>query len=436
MNHLAANSAKKIRAFPAGLALGIALLIIVAAGCASQQASKQLEGVAKGWCEMIRASQVIPVYPLTEDLSVGDVFLVQTPISDQASDYKKKGFLPLDDALVRLPYTDYTKVYFNGYWTNNYGLTPHNVPTFTNYAAFGSNQAVLLTDAPLPRAAFPTYSVQAQSGFGFNAAFPIQGIPVALSYLNSQQVNASITIADARTYAGDRAGLLTQLHVWGDAAAIKKELKEIAKNAAPTRIFLRVVSRVYYARTLDVSLQRSGTQGAGGKGGTVNDVSLLKPNGTVNENYTNLLGALTASASGVASTAQVGGAVKFVSASSSSVGLSQSFDRLLAIGYLGFDCPVNTNGDIGVPIPTWQYLNGKIPTPPQAEVQPTPYGADSNTVLIRAWLNEAATPSHVEQLRNWLGPAFLSQFGFTTVLDAAQFASLRTQIIDKFGIKP
>ena len=40
-------------------------------------------------------------------------------------------------------------------------------------------------------------------------------------------------------------------------------------------------------------------------------------------------------------TTQIGAAGKFVSASSSSVGLSETFDRLLAIGYLGFDVPAS-----------------------------------------------------------------------------------------------
>jgi len=121
------------------------------------------------------------------------------------------------------------------------------VPTFTNTGAFSNAQAVILTEAPLPRAAFPTYSVQAQGGFGFNAAFPIQGIPVALSYLNTQQVNATVTIADARTYAGDTAQLYDQLRNWAADPATRANLSQMALNVPSIPVFLRVVSRVYYA---------------------------------------------------------------------------------------------------------------------------------------------------------------------------------------------
>jgi len=360
-------SIKSTRTLVPCLAVGPLLIFAMLCGCASNLARNRLEGVAKGWCETIRASQVIPVYPLTEDLAVGDVFLTQMTINNQASEYDDKGFLPLDDHQVRLPYTNFSKIYFDAYWKDQFGgtNTPHPIPVFTNTGPV-SNQLTILTSAQLPRAAFPTYSVQAQSGAGFSAAFPIQGIPVALSYLNSQQVNASVTIADARTYAGDPSQLFGLLRVWASDPIVKTNLQQSALNAAPTQIFLRVVSRVYYARAVDVSLQRSDSQGIGAKAGNVADPSLLTNTSNTNAvaNYTNLLSTLTAAAataaSAVSNAAQVGGAVKFVWASSSTVGLSQSFDTLLAIGYLGFDVPVYTNGTIGFPIPTFQHITGKI----------------------------------------------------------------------------
>jgi hypothetical protein len=94
----------------------------------------------------------------------------------------------------------------------------------------------------------------------------------------------------------------------------------------------------------------------------VNDVSLMT-NSNALQDYTNLLGALNTMQSSATSAAQAGGAVKFVAASDSTVGLSQSFDRLLAIGYLGFDVPITTNGNIGSPIPTFQRINREVPSP-------------------------------------------------------------------------
>ena len=42
-------------------------------GCATTQYEK----VAREWCTAIRANQMIPVYPLNQDVRPGDVYLVQ-----------------------------------------------------------------------------------------------------------------------------------------------------------------------------------------------------------------------------------------------------------------------------------------------------------------------------------------------------------------------
>src|SRR5713226_2261980 len=68
--------------------------------CATKKC--QLEHIARDWCATIRASQVIPVYPLTEDIQPGDIFLVQLPVDEQQKIYEQKGYLPLDNHLDRL----------------------------------------------------------------------------------------------------------------------------------------------------------------------------------------------------------------------------------------------------------------------------------------------------------------------------------------------
>jgi len=73
---------------------------VVLSSCAST--SKDLSKVAKDWCLTIRASQVLPIYPLSEDIQPGDVFLVRTPGDEQHKEYEANGFFVLDKMLVRL----------------------------------------------------------------------------------------------------------------------------------------------------------------------------------------------------------------------------------------------------------------------------------------------------------------------------------------------
>jgi len=340
----------------------LALLVLATSGCSDYLARKRLEGVAKGWCETIRASQVIPVYPLTEDLMPGDVFLVQTPIGSQASLYKKRGFLALDDHRTRLPDLDYSQLYFDGYWKDDFGKTPHERVKMSNPGPLDGSTNPPVTDAPAPRAAFPTYSFHAKSGSGLSLAIPIQGVPVGLNFLHSDNVDGSVTIADSHTYAASEGQLYQALQQWLDGEGVRLVLDETVRRANYP-VFIRVVSRVYLTGAVIVSLNKAGSTGAAAKAGSAPNVSLTDTNGDINANYQNVLNSLDSQANALAAVKQAGGAIKFASASDSSIALAESFDRPLVIGYLGFDVPVYRGGDIGAPIPTFERLNGRIADP-------------------------------------------------------------------------
>jgi len=68
-------------------AIAIAVLAWVCSGCASSET--QVQKAAKDWCMTIRGSQVIPVYPLTEDIQPGDIFLFRCRLINSNS-YTRK----------------------------------------------------------------------------------------------------------------------------------------------------------------------------------------------------------------------------------------------------------------------------------------------------------------------------------------------------------
>jgi hypothetical protein len=141
-----AASFKPIRLMPHW---GIIIAALMLAGCSSIQKSEQLARIAKDWSLVVRASQVIPVYPLTEDVQPGDLFLVRTPIEKQVEVYESKGFLPLDQLLVRLQPSTYGTFYNKAYEVGLRTDTPHHWQ-FPPEGASGWSNA--------PRAAFPSYN--------------------------------------------------------------------------------------------------------------------------------------------------------------------------------------------------------------------------------------------------------------------------------------
>src|SRR5688572_19278793 len=174
----------------------------------------ELADVAKSWCQTIRASQVIPVYPLTEDLQPGDVFLVRRSIEDQAYEYLKKGFLPLDNHFMRRDPAGYGKFYSHSVLANDVAGEPEEGPTVGDgrqdpprVPAQWMRPGALppepgwekTTWDTAPRASFPSYSFSVQSGAGFNLAVPVQGVPVGLGLLGNQSASGTIAISDAFT---------------------------------------------------------------------------------------------------------------------------------------------------------------------------------------------------------------------------------------------
>jgi hypothetical protein len=340
---------------------------ILAAGCsAARQKQAQLEHIAKDWCLTIRASQVIPVYPLTEDIHPGDVFLVQVPIGRQQEIYKDKGFLPLDNHLVRLHPSCYTNFYSNSFLHNksDSATLPYDWIRPGGYATNSWSAA--------PHAAFPSYSFSIRSGQGMNLAVPIQGVPVGLSLMNSDAADGTVTIKEGHTMGVDMVSLFVQLKEW--AGNHRDLLTNYAAVEGGATNYLRVVTRVYATGKMDVSLRDANTKSGGLDVGNAKPVNLLFPklpaDGTNNSevtahNYTNGIGVINSGllaslAKDAAGNVLPGGSVRVTAAGSRTISLQEDFDPPLVLGYLGFDCIILSDGTIDEPIPTYAHLNSNF----------------------------------------------------------------------------
>jgi hypothetical protein len=374
--------------------VGVVLLLLLN-GCPSTEktASKELGRVAKDWSLMMRASQVIPIYPMSEDVQVGDMFVVQTPIGEEVALYESaKGFLPFDNLVKRLDPAklNYTEFYPDGvygvdgkvrppaHW--QFGPKPTTSPTSgpTSGSSSSSNSPGPLAGATTrpwvaaPQAAFPTFSFRVQRGGGATLALPVKSVPVGMGLLGSQDVEGQLTIADAYTYGIDRISLREQVKAWADDGDVKAFLKTFAPYEVTAQgkgsfgrsgtsqrklvvNYLRVVSRVYAASSVTVSLTSVRQAGA--------NVAVNNPLGA------NILGAATQPAAEyqtllsaindnlVRATTQPAdqstiGSVKVASISRRSVAMAETFPRPLVIGYIGFDFPIMPDGALGEGIPT------------------------------------------------------------------------------------
>jgi hypothetical protein len=391
-----------------------------ALACSSTSRNQQLENVAKDWSFVIRASQVMPVYPMTEDLFPGDVFLVQSTIDKQQSDWNAKGYLPLDNHIARLVPHGYEEFYANSFDLKNDGFPPKLwLSTTDDSAAWKS----------APRAAFPTYSFEAKSGYGLSGALPIQGIPVGLSLLGAKEAYGTVTLSDARTYGTEIESLAAQLKTW--AHGQRRFLSSFAPHDGHVN-YLRMVNRIYLIGRVAVSIENSESIGAGIEGGVPPPVQLLIPDRPTSATSDAAIQSAGAANSPAAASAQpaasqpapqsagaaashppgdggasagdgtslskqaptasaaaayganlqslntsldaifqssplkAGASFKFTAASARSVSLTETFTRPLVIGYLGFDVAIDDDGELGPPIPTYSVVtSGASPRAPR-----------------------------------------------------------------------
>lgn len=334
---------------------------VLLAACGGLSRREQLDAVAKDWCESIRASQVVPVYPLTQDLQPGDVFLVQVPIQQQQQLYAAKGFLPLDQHVARLALSGYRAFYAQSFLDPSQPIT---LPKDWMQPAAG-NRAW----ERAPRAAFPSYGFTVQSGAGLSLAVPVKGVPVGLSLLGSDSATGSITIADARTFGADVESVWGDLRVW--ALRHPEFLAGFEPHDGRTN-YLRVVTRIYLTGRIDVQLTAAGSAGAGLDVGAPKPIDLLNaaPPADANTqaptmarykaNLDSLNGMLreasaatgSSSAGGGAPTLLPGGSVRVTAAAGRTIALQDTFDPPLVLGYLGFDCAILAGGGLGPPVAT------------------------------------------------------------------------------------
>jgi hypothetical protein len=162
-------------------------------------------------------------------------------------------------------------------------------------------------------------------------------------------------------------------------------------------VYLRVINRVYLTGSLDVSMDTAKSWGFGLKAGEAPDsrIPTLDRESTLDksviESYKSTLDSLNATLDanddggglGKAIAGKgYGGRLKVVWAGGRSVTLSETFDRPLVIGYLGFDFPIMPDGKLGLPVATRDQLTGVQPKEfPVAPIAPGELKAISIAVI-------------------------------------------------------
>lgn len=409
--------------------IALAALLLCLAGCKSldRKRDDQLARVARDWCLTIRASQVLPVYPLTEDLQVGDMFLVSSPLSQEVHDLEADGFLPLDNVIARIQPRGWQQFYNGAYGVGDDSVVPRQwqFPA-TTPPATAWNVA--------PGAAFPSYTFQVKQGFGATLAIPIQAVPVGLSLLQTGDAYGTVNIAAASTYGLPITVLSPQVDAW--AAENQNYLRQYAPRIMTGRRgrrevdqhYVRVVYRVYVAGGVNLSLMANEARGGRVDAGASKAMALFDAGDSTNaaqaaKDYQTVLTALSQSVASATPSASI----TIASASSRGVAMNETFPRPLVIGYLGFDRAIEADGRLGPPLATEARVSGE---PIQSAT--AVFAADTNADQLRAWLG--ASPENRDALTQWL-TRNAPNTSIAMFLNGSQFEVLRAKAVQDLEVK-
>lgn len=309
----------------------LTLCLVLGGGCKTAE-RKALENINKDWNRVIRASHIYPIYPLSQDVQPGDIFLTKTHMED-ASAWNAPGYLPFDHHITRLYPTNYSQFYVQSFDLGDGQPLPKQWLSANTWE-----------DAPL--AAFPSYSFAVKQGGGASVSLPIQGIPVGLSLMGAKDASGTVTIADSHTYGVDELSLQQQVMDY-----LNDNMDDIFRYVAPSKTdtngyFLQVVSRVYTTGRVAVSMHNDTAFGANISGGAPKDVPIPNLGTNAAENYTALVNAVNNVVNpSDAKTIMPGGTLKFTHVSSRSVSMEETFPKPLVIGYVGFSVHIGNAAD-------------------------------------------------------------------------------------------
>lgn len=366
----------------------VMVLAVTQVGCAPKSVRSQLAAVAKDWSRLLRASQMIPVYPLTEDLRPGDIFLVETPIQEQAAEYERGGFLRLEQHLGRLSALKYSEFYGSSFGVPTTGWPPDHWNS-KHASAPGTSASSEDRWAEAPAAAYPTYNFSVRAGRSASLALPVKAVPLGVSYLDAKRVQGSITIADANTYGLSLDQLRGEFEHWFyDDARVRNQVARI-RGAVGSTVYLRLISRVFLAKRVVVTLQSEESKGGSASAGSDQTPDLPETGAPAESGYAAGRTVLNQALAGAAP----GGGIKLLQASDRAVSMSETFTRPLVVGYLSFDFPVLADGSLGPPAATLARLERAAPALPTL-------GASTQTARqLEAWQLYVASRPEAQRAR-------------------------------------
>lgn len=209
--------------------LAVLVCVVSATGCGSSHRAHAHESVARQWYLALRSQQVIPAYPISSDVAVGDVLL-----SDPTEQWFRES------------------VAFNLDGFMSISQRVGNIAETTPDGTIDTSEGV---------AAFPAISFSADRSTSVSAGLPLESVSIGLTHLDSRQATVSVVLTDVQTEGVDLARVPILAFDWWDEK--QHQMRGIENRFEITTHPLRIVTRVFKAREVSVSITSESSRSGG-----------------------------------------------------------------------------------------------------------------------------------------------------------------------------
>jgi hypothetical protein len=356
------------------LALGVGL-----AGCAGTPKGY----VAREWSATMRELGITPVFPPREDVQVGDIYMAPTTPANEAVLLEEKGFVPLGLWVATANLNDSLTEFYQSRRsfpaTNKDGTGQPQAPDGDVFSGGDVKRLRLV--------GFPMFMSATLNRGSLSALVPVEAVSVAFGGAFSRARTINVSVPRAESYGLPAAQVYNILvpastspgtpKRWDPLAAGGIDASDIvvylpnAQRDVLTKDtewqkkkfgYVRVITEVFYARELDVSIDSGSARGAALEVQPVVSVPVPQlppatnastpaaPPATVafKEATPQQIAAELNKQLDEAITARrtVGGGARFVAVGKRGVSLKVTFERPMAIGYRGVLLKVDQDGGV------------------------------------------------------------------------------------------
>jgi hypothetical protein len=407
----------------------LALDVLFMAGCSSENSHGN---VYRQWSTRMAEMGIFPVYPPREDVVVGDVYALPLHPYDTAA----VGYIGgLGNAGIHVEYLGDRNLGWTNllarleryYETRPYPADSTNIVSSVTNAPLTSISGYPETTqrtsafspgsiARLRQVSFPDFNISHVDQESLSAVIPIEGIMAGLNFNRSDITGVHFSIPHAESYGlttedlleevyhddqfrptpdgiymrGDTNGVISVMGAQMAYGMFQDILARVAENpgnhipwsirmhmqrsvaAMTNHIYLALISEVYFARSMDITIERKTATGANGSARPIaaaelkqlKDMGLLAVRGltksvtststTASATSTNVVTGTKAEMIDVTegdsafdlarklrglespdSVDKIGGSVRVLSVSASSIGLRRTFERPICVGVRG-----------------------------------------------------------------------------------------------------